>query len=785
MPSSADLYASGLDEDQLQQLANEANWEDFFNDVPSRDDRTFHRKRDDDLFLVKQGAGLKNGRIGLPMGLVQGQDIDLFLTRVMLPVGHVVNFYDLPIAFNAVAVDMVTGEAVILERGSIAQAIRASMSVPAAVAPIEIDGRLLGDGGVVQNLPIDTVRPMGADVVIAVDISTPLATRDELTSLVSITGQLVGFLTRRGTAEQIERLTANDVLIRPELGDIGSVVFERIEETIPPVTPRRWRSSTSSSRSRCRRIRMSPTALHGQIHASTPRRASTSYGSRTTRMWPITSSKRGWSRSRPGCRSISMRRSARSRGFMVSSCFSTSATPSSRKPRERLSRSQWMSARGGPDYLQFGLQYSAAGSDESLFGLSLSYLRTAMNSLGAEWRSTIALGDEPELSTVWHQPLGRNALTFVTAGLALESPLVNVYEASERIARVRSDEANVEFALGRELDNWGELRFGFLRGMGEPELDTGDRAAIPLADFDRAEIYARFTIDTLDSLYFPKDGNLLVAERRSSEEHLGASTEYEQFSARLMTAHTFGRHAVAFGLRYDTTIDGVAPPWKQFEIGGFWDLSGFAKNELSGQNAGHLIRGVLPADRQVRSYADLRGHHTREKERVADARRALARQLTQCWIALDRGRHADRADVPLVRSCRRRPRQYLLRDRQRLERRKALYGYEDRSSPVGNVGRHARDRCNRLDQPEDATSTRAHPRRGALSGNALRRFHRRMLASAHRRVSTHAGETGDVRAFACAAQPRTPLRVREGAHGGRAPPRAHHGPVLLEQLVSP
>ena len=243
----------------------------------------------------------------------------------------------------------------------------------------------------------------------------------------------------------------------------------------------------------------------------------------------------------------------------------------------------------GPNYLQFGLQYSAAGSDESLFGLSLSYLRTAMNSLGAEWRSTIAVGDEPELSTVWHQPLGQNARTFVAAGLALEAPIVNVYDGRERIARVRSDEANVEVALGRELDNWGELRFGFLRGMGKPELDTGDRAAVPLADFDRAEIFARFMIDTLDSVYFPTGGNLVLAEWRSSEQHLGASTEFEQFSGRLMTAHTFGRHSVAFGLRYDTTIDGVAPPSNLFEMGGFWDLSGFAQNELSGQHAGHLI----------------------------------------------------------------------------------------------------------------------------------------------------------------------------------------------------
>ena len=583
------LYASGLDEDRLQELAREINWDDLFNDVPNRDDRTFHRKRDDDLFLVKQGAGLNNGRIGLPMGLVQGQDIDLFLARVMLPVGHVGNFYDLPIPFNAVAVDMVTGDAVILERGSIAQAIRASLSVPAVIAPIEIEGRLLGDGGVVQNLPIDTVRRMGADVVIAVDISTPLATRDELTSVVSVTGQLVGFLTRRGTADQIETLTANDVLIQPELGDIGSFSFERIEETYSA-----GYTATMAVVDHLLPLALSPESYDAHRAARPAPRLDAPPRIDFVRLENNSNVADGIIEARlesiptgvPLDLDATQRAIAGVQGLELfqNVGYAVVEEAAGTALEIRVDERAW-----GPDYLQFGLQYSAAGSDESLSGVSLSYLRTAMNSLGAEWRSTIALGDEPELSTVWHQPFGGTARTFVTAGLAREAPLVNIYEGRDRIARVRSDEANVDLALGRELDNWGELRFGFLRGMGEQELDTGDRAAVSLADFDRAEIYARFMVDTLDSVYFPKDGNLVLAEWRSSEQHLGASAEYEQFSGRLMTAHTFGRHAVAFGLRYDTTIDGVAPPWSLFEIGGFWDLSGFAQNELSGQHAGHLI----------------------------------------------------------------------------------------------------------------------------------------------------------------------------------------------------
>ena len=225
------LYASGMDEDELQSLARDADWASLFDDAPRRDNRTFHRKRDDDLFLVKPLAGLKNGSLGFAMGLVQGHNIDLFLARVFSPVSDIERFEELPTPFRAVATDMATGQTVILDRGSLARAIRASMSIPAAFAPIEIDGRLLADGGVVQNLPVETVRDMGADVVVAVDMSTPLATREELTSVIAITSQLAAFLTARGTAEQIAQLTDKDVLIRPEVGGIRALDFDRIAET--------------------------------------------------------------------------------------------------------------------------------------------------------------------------------------------------------------------------------------------------------------------------------------------------------------------------------------------------------------------------------------------------------------------------------------------------------------------------------------------------------------------------------------------------------------------------
>src|SRR6185369_2498050 len=121
---------------------------------------------------------------------------------------------------------------VVLDHGSVAMAMRASMSVPGAVAPIDIGGRLLVDGGIANNLPIDEARKLCADVVIAVNISTPPLKREEITSALSVSLQLVNLLGKATVEAQLKSLGARDILISPELGDISAGSFERAKDAI-------------------------------------------------------------------------------------------------------------------------------------------------------------------------------------------------------------------------------------------------------------------------------------------------------------------------------------------------------------------------------------------------------------------------------------------------------------------------------------------------------------------------------------------------------------------------
>ncbi|MFO7914617.1 MAG: patatin-like phospholipase family protein [Candidatus Krumholzibacteriales bacterium] len=200
------LYAAGMTSAQLEEVISRVDWDEAFTDRIPREERSFRRKRDDDLYLIKNRPGISADGLKLPSGLIDGQDIDLLFKRYTIPVVTVRDFDSLAVPFRAVAADIETGRAEVIGGGDLALAMRASMSIPIVFAPRTVGSRLMVDGGISMNLPVEVVRDMGADIVIAVDISSPLKDREELNSILSITNQLTTIMTRRNTEEQIASL---------------------------------------------------------------------------------------------------------------------------------------------------------------------------------------------------------------------------------------------------------------------------------------------------------------------------------------------------------------------------------------------------------------------------------------------------------------------------------------------------------------------------------------------------------------------------------------------------
>src|ERR1700727_1380940 len=183
-----------------------------------RRDLAFRRKQDDRNFLVRLPLGLKHGKILLPKGFIQGQKLQETLRQLTLPFSNSTDFDLLPTPFRAVSTDLKTGNAVLMDKGDLAIAMRASMSAPGVFVPVELNGQLLVDGGLAENLPINVARAMHADILIVSDVSYPLQPRAALDSALSISNQMLAILVRKDADQQRTSLGPKDALINPNRG---------------------------------------------------------------------------------------------------------------------------------------------------------------------------------------------------------------------------------------------------------------------------------------------------------------------------------------------------------------------------------------------------------------------------------------------------------------------------------------------------------------------------------------------------------------------------------------
>jgi NTE family protein len=583
------FYVSGMTVQEMETLVESLEWETAFLNATPRKLKSFRRKRDDDLFLVDLKPGLNHGEFELPAGVVQGQVIDMVLSRETLRASKVDDFDKLALPFRAVAGDLATGEPVVLRNGNLARALRASMSIPAALTPIEIDGRLLVDGGIAMNLPVQVAQEMGADTVIAVDISSGLLGREVLRSVLDVTEQLTNLLTRAGLQEQRRRLGPQDILVTPTFSeDLGSISFARMAEAIQS-----GYDAVMQHRDQYERLALDDAHYAAYLASRNDPRM---------QELPVVEFVRLDNNSPIADSVIATRLSDIRLGeqldvdqveramnkvygleYYQNVRYGLVTDEGQTGLEVELDKRSW-----GPNYLQLGMDYSSAGDEAALFGLAASYLRTELNDRGGEWRATFVIGDEPALLTDLYQPFGERGLYFFAPSLNFESSIFNVWDGDKRITEAQIREGDLEFAVGRELPSWAEYRFGIRTAYGQTQLRVGDPLVLPEEDFRRGELFGRFSVDTMDSVAFPRSGTLASMEWRGSRTGLNADENFDQMLLTTAHAKTWGRHTLLTTFRYDATISGEAPLNRVFRAGGFFDISGLNQNQLSGQHAARV-----------------------------------------------------------------------------------------------------------------------------------------------------------------------------------------------------
>ncbi|NWO04980.1 MAG: patatin-like phospholipase family protein [Alteromonadaceae bacterium] len=578
----AALYATGMPVDEIEQRFLELDWLASFRDDPGRAYKPIRRKRNDWRLPLVPGLGVSADGFHLGGGLVAGQNLGFILNELTRNAALVEDFDDLPIPFRAVATDLETGVEVVIGQGNLAEAIRASMSIPGVYAPVERHGRLLVDGGIANNLPVSVARSLGADVVIAVDITDPLMSSDEMREAFSVIGQLTTLLTRRNTEHQLARRDDNDILIRPDLQGYGSADFYD-----GPVLFELGATAARNHAVALNRLQVPEPVWQAreQQRQTEPRmpgdiaRIDFRQGDRLASDFLRQRIRQQIGQPLDVVQLEADLKRIYGLGYYESVTWSLSPSEAGPVLVIRAREKSW-----GPNYLSFGVNYEDNFDGDTRFNLAAGLRMTELNRLGAEWETGVQLGTQPWLRTQWYQPLGYGYDQFSVVGLEFNRDDYSIYEDGERIAAVDVTSRQFDLALGTELGGNAEARVSWVRGIATVEDNLGAPVA-PTDDVNQGYLALQLVHDSLSDAFYPESGAFVGIRNRIERPGFGSDRDFDALRLMAMGTGSWKRFNLT-GLAWARTITRGEPGLEnQARLGGFRRLSAYAPGQITGNDA--------------------------------------------------------------------------------------------------------------------------------------------------------------------------------------------------------
>lgn len=591
------LYASGLSASNMRARLEHVNLADVAFDVTDRSDLPQSQREDERYYVDSFSLGFGRNGFQLPSGLVHGNRLQALLQEWTPNIGGSVSFDKLPVPFRAIAADLQTGQMVVLDRGSLPQAIRASMALPGLFSPVDVNGRTLVDGGIVSNLPIETARSMGADVVIAVDIGSPLRPLNALSSPADVFQQMVGILIRQNVARQREQLRATDVLIQPDLGRLTFTDFENAPQAIAA-----GEAAARAALPQLQRLALSPDqyaawrAAHGKTAAQAVRITKVEINSRgvvpAKRIRAALHVKEGDVYDPAAVNKDLL-------ALVNEDDFESVTQQMVEENGEHKLVITAQEKRWGPNFLLFGLGLSATSKEEGSFRLHLGYRRPWLTSSGLEARADATLGSDVlafhgELRQPFANPWG----AYIAPYVEIQRRHANVYDESGdiRLTRYRLTTERAGVDIGFPISTLGDFRVGlaYAHGTAVPQynlpIGSDDDDAQPTQQLLFPDIYgrqlsarAKLVIDQLDDPQFARRG--YFTELRAERSLFAGTNSYTEVYGKGMVAMSYGRHSVSATVEAGNNFGGtnVTNPLG-FTLGGFQHLSAYAADQLAGNS---------------------------------------------------------------------------------------------------------------------------------------------------------------------------------------------------------
>ncbi|CAH1544765.1 Serine protease [Vibrio jasicida] len=600
------LYATGMSADEIESFIYSVDWNSGYRDRVDRSQRRVRDKEYEDRYQITTDLGLRLGEVRSPTGVVQGQNMLRILRETTGNLGRFDSFDQLAIPYRSVATDIVELDEVVLDNGYLVDAMMASMSVPGALPPYELNGHMLVDGGVVNNMPVDVARAMGADIVIAVDISTDYKNKEDFTGLFAVADQLSNYLVRRSTQEQAETLKDDDVYIRPDVGQMETVEFEKM-----PSAFQAGYDITKKLKSKLESLSVSNAEYQKYIEHKQDVRKGLEYGdervvdqivivNNTHYSDVLLTNRLELDTGRP-LKTAEIEKAvenlyALDRFELITYHFEE--IEGVNLLVFEVNEKSW-----GPNYLNFRFFLEDDFNTDSQYGIGISSNFTNLNSHGAELTLNVDMGTDKLIEAELYSPVLSSQELFVSGKLNynnenrnwpfsdLENPDIgSVYD----FLPVSYTEFITELAAGVQPTLWQEFRVGGRYTKGQIEAST--LASAGTFDYERLGVFANYRLDTLDDFAFPTHGMLidldyLVSHDKSPEDFRQTNTNGDiedtvyEITARFKGAVTHSRHTLVGQAEYSfVESKNSSIPLDPRELGGFLNLSGIPRNSLIGQN---------------------------------------------------------------------------------------------------------------------------------------------------------------------------------------------------------
>jgi NTE family protein len=623
----AGAWAAGLSPAQMREALAQADWGDMLQDNPDYADLDIRNKRMLQRFLPGSEAGFKDGGAVVPPGVVAGQKIKLFFNRLVRAGAGEPELQRLPLPVSIVATDIGTGERVVFRDGSLTLAMRASMSVPGLMAPLEYRSRKLVDGGLVDNVPIREVRERcGAEVVIAVNVGSPPLPPEQVNGLLSITAQVIALLTEQNVSASLATLRPGDIYIQPDLGTIGAADFQRHAEVAD-----RGRAAATAAAGKLARLAVEPAQYAAwsrriAVHERELPRIDEIQIAAMLRADPAMIESHLEQRLGQPLDRVALERDLLriyGDGNYERVDYSLNTTPRGRN----VLRIAPVEKSWGPDYLRLGVQLDSNLSQGSTYLLRVGYQKTWLNQLGAELLVTADLGSVTGLSADFYQPLTTARRYFFEALAEYRRERTDYFVVEQRIAEYRTARSRLELTAGLNFDLYGQLRAGWRETRVSNQLDTG--IDVPSIEPVRSSggWLLSLDLDRLDRLFVPRSGWALQGSLYDSPR-----SGYARLGLESRTAWPWQSWVLGTRLSWTGSPRGQLPLNDAGKLGGFLNLTGFANGQLIGDEVAYAhvraerIVGSLPLGLR----GDMRLGLALETGRVGQP---YARQRSDGWLS--------------------------------------------------------------------------------------------------------------------------------------------------------